>query len=68
MSLLNISRRRILRAIGCLLVIPASLWAQKASPAPISAPYAGATISDFKGRVELKAQTQGLLLPPAGCR
>ena len=66
MSLLNISRRRILRAIGCLLVIPASLWAQKASPAPISAPYAGATISDFKGRVELKAQTQGLLSPTRG--
>ena len=66
MSLLNNSRRRILRAIGCLLVIPVSLWAQQASPAPISAPYAGATISDFKGRVELKAQTQNSFAPARG--
>lgn len=45
--------------------------AQETAPATVSAPYAGATISDFKGKVSIQlpaqafsAPTRGELLPP----
>ena len=53
MRLHNFARRRILQSLGCVLVIATSLLAQQASsPLPVSAPYAGATISDFKGKID----------------
>ncbi|HKV93487.1 MAG TPA: FecR family protein [Candidatus Angelobacter sp.] len=48
-----------------------SAVAQQAPPAAVSAPYAGATISDFKGKVSIQlpaktfsAPTRGEILPP----
>jgi hypothetical protein len=48
------------------------VWAQQPSPIPTKVPYAGATISDFKGMVKLQtpahgpiSPTRGLALPPA---
>ena len=62
----NSPRRRTLQSLGCVLVITTSLLAQQVSSIPVSVPYAGASISDFKGKVELKAQTQGVLSAARG--
>jgi len=62
----NLPRRSILQSLGCVLLIATSLLAQQASPLPVSAPYVGASISDFKGKIELKAQTQGSLAVARG--
>lgn len=66
MRLHKISKLRNLQALSCVLVIVASLRAQQVSPLPVSVPYAGATISDFKGKIELNAHTQGSLAAARG--
>lgn len=66
MRLHNISKLRNLQALSCVLVIVAALRAQQVSPLPVSVPYAGATISDFKGKIELNAHTQDSLAATRG--
>ncbi len=57
--------------LGCVILATSVLWAQQSSPVVTSVPYAGATISDFKGTVKLQtpalapiAPTRGLTLSP----
>lgn len=66
MKVHNFPRRRILQSLGCVLVVATSLLAQEVSPLPVGVPYAGASISDFKGKIELKTQIQGSLSAARG--
>src|SRR5215469_2498213 len=43
-----------------------SVAAQQAPPAAVSAPYAGATISDFKGKVSIQLPAQAFTMPVRG--
>lgn len=52
--------------LGCLILISSGAWAQQASPVLASLPYAGATITDFKGVVKLQTQAQGSISPVRG--
>jgi FecR-like protein len=59
-------------SLACVVVMIATARTQQTSPIPTSAPYAGATISDFKGTVKLQGPAEGpfspkrgLALPPA---
>lgn len=56
----------------CIILMASAAWAQQPSPLLASAPYAGATVTDFRGMVKLQmpahattAPTRGLSLPPA---
>lgn len=40
--------------------------AQQAAPAAVTAPYAGATISDFKGKISIQLPSQALSAPSRG--
>jgi hypothetical protein len=58
--------------LACIILMTCPVWTQQTSTIPTSVPYAGATISDFKGTVKLQTPTQdpisptrGLVLPPA---
>lgn len=58
--------------LACVILMTCPVWTQQTSPIPTSVPYAGATISDFKGMVKLQtpaqgpiSPTRGLALPPA---
>jgi hypothetical protein len=58
--------------LACVIVMSCLVRAQQPSTIPTSVPYAGATISDFKGMVKLQtpahgpiSPTRGLVLPPA---
>lgn len=58
--------------LACVILMICPAWTQQTSPIPASVPYAGATISDFKGMVKLQtpaqgpiSPTRGLALPPA---
>ncbi len=68
----NLRVRVGLLCLGCVILMTSAVWAQQTPPVLTSVPYAGATISDFKGMVKLQAPaqapmapTRGLTLPPA---
>jgi hypothetical protein len=64
----NKSAFKFVLAIFGFLLYCASGYAQEASPAPAaaSAPYAGATISDFKGKVSIQLPAQAFAAPVRG--
>jgi hypothetical protein len=62
----KLSRRRILEVLCSVLAMAVPLLAQEVAPVPVSLPYAGATISDFKGKIELKALSQASVAPVRG--
>jgi hypothetical protein len=50
----------------CVILMACPVWTQQPSPIPASVPYAGATISDFKGMVKLQTPAQGPISPARG--
>jgi uncharacterized membrane protein YgcG len=57
--------KSVLTIIGVLLYCVCAV-AQQAPPAAVSAPYAGATISDFKGKVGIQLPAQAFTAPVRG--
>ncbi len=57
--------KSVLTVIGFVLVCACAV-AQQAPPATVSAPYAGATISDFKGKVGIQLPAQAFSAPVRG--
>lgn len=62
----NLCKQRNVLGLCGVILSAVALLGQQTPPMPVSVPLAGATISDFKGKVELKAQTQGLISPSRG--
>jgi hypothetical protein len=51
----------------CLILMTVAIWAQQTPPSVLtSMPYAGATISDFKGMVKLQSPAQATITPTRG--
>lgn len=59
-------KNKIQIALITLLLGCAVVAAQEKSPAAIAAPYAGATISDFKGKLSIELPHQGAISPARG--
>ena len=68
----NLKLRAGFLGLGCAILMASAGWAQQPSARLASAPYGGATVTDFSGMVKLQlpaqaaiAPTRGLTLPPA---
>jgi FecR-like protein len=59
-------KNRISITIIAMLLVCACAVGQEKSPAAVNAPYAGATISDFKGKVSIQLPAQSLSGPVRG--
>jgi hypothetical protein len=59
-------KNRISNMIIGVVLVCACAVAQEKPPAAVNAPYAGATISDFNGKVSIQLPAQSLSLPARG--
>src|SRR5258708_13004885 len=59
-------RTQIGLRLAYIILMTCPVWAQQSSSIPTSVPYAGATISDFKGPVKLQTPAQGPISPTRG--